>query len=89
MSSRILIPALGKAHDSLPMLQNINFRGVLTREEPGIEDGVRMWHHKLYTASEDPAAIGKSWPGDIKGQILQEHQTGKHSNFLTRKLRPR
>lgn len=71
------------------MLRNINFHGVLTRAESGIEDGVWMWvAHKLDTASEDPAATGKSWPGDSKGHILQEHQTGKHSNVLKRKWRP-
>lgn len=71
------------------MLRNINFYGVLTRAEPGTEDGVRMWvAHKLDTASEDPAATGKSWPDDSKGHILQEHQTGKHSNVLKRKWDP-
>lgn len=53
VSSRMIISTLG-THDSRPMLLNINFHGVLTRAEPGIEDG--MWIvYKLYTATEDRA----------------------------------
>lgn len=77
MRSRILIPALGKAHDSLPMLLNINFHGAFTRAESGIEDGVRMWVvHKLYIALEDPAVTGKSWPGDIKVRFFKNIRLG-------------